>query len=354
MNDWRSTDPFHLCEETTNAAKARVASLGIPSGSLGRLHDLAIQLAGITKTLSPPLQRCEVIVFSGDHGVAKKGVSAFPQSVTDINTRRMAEGTATISVMAAALNVNLCVVDIGVDAPSYSKNITSNFAFEFLDRKISRGTEDITTTAAMSYAEVCKAIEIGFDIISRKHSNIDVLVLGEMGIGNTTSSSALTSFLLDLEASSVTGLGSGITNEALIHKQEIVQMSVARARNEISTDDAVAALQQLGGFEIAGMVGAFIAAAKFRIPVLLDGFITSTAFLVASRLVGGIEKLTIPGTKSTEPGFVAIAQQFGFVPIVDLGMRLGEGTGALVSYPIIKLASLHLSEGDDMANLINV
>jgi nicotinate-nucleotide--dimethylbenzimidazole phosphoribosyltransferase len=348
---WKTVGTFELDASAVAAAKARIAELGIPKGSLGRLHEIAARIAGITGSLVPALSRCQVIVFSADHGVTARGVSAFDREITDTNTRRMAEGSATISVLSDFHGASLCVVDVGIDAPPYGSEIKKAFRHEFLDLKVARGTRDIVVEAAMSPEELEAAISRGYDLVVARAKQMDVLVLGDMGIGNTTSCSALISALLNIDADLVTGLGSGIEPSRLAAKVDVVKRSVVRYRTANQSDNALTCLRELGGFEIAAIAGALIAAAEHRVPVLLDGFIVCTSFLIASRIVPGLASGAISGTRSSEPGFDIIAREVGLVPILDLGMCLGEGTGGLVSYPIVRSAVQHLSQGANMIEL---
>lgn len=305
MTDWKAVTRFEPDKAFLEAAKGRISELGIPRGSLGRLHEIAIQMAAIKCNLHIDLERCLVAVFAADHGVSKHSVSAFDRSITDANTRRMAEGTATISVMSKAVGSKLCVIDVGVDAERYDESVRSEFKHEFIDRKVTKGTADICAAPAMSRSELEAAISAGFEIVSERSEDIDVLIIGEMGIGNTTSASALSAFLLGLEPHAVTGIGSGIGEKRLAHKRRIVAEAVRRASLASNRDDPLEALRQLGGLEIAAMVGAFAGAAKHRIPVILDGFIVSSAFLVAGRLIKGLEHLVFPGTRSTEKAMMS-------------------------------------------------
>ncbi|HEV2818240.1 MAG TPA: nicotinate-nucleotide--dimethylbenzimidazole phosphoribosyltransferase [Allosphingosinicella sp.] len=349
---WRSIAGFELDQTAQRAARQRIESLAIPKGALGRLHEIAVKIAGITGTLTPSLEACHVVVFCADHGVCRRGVSAFAPVVTDINTRLMAEGRATISALVDTLPAVLCIVDIGIDAEPYDTEICQRFRHDFYMLKVRRGTGDIAAGPAMTRSEMESAIQHGYESVERLKPS--ALVLGEMGIGNTTASSALVSALLAVDPAMVTGAGSGLDPMAIERKIDVVREAVSRYALIAAPDDPLGVLQHLGGLEIAAMVGAMLASAKHRIPVLLDGFIVCASFLVASRLVSNLADLCFAGTRSSEPGFDVIMQHVGLRPILDLEMRLGEGTGALLSFPIIRGAVRHLSEGATLDELTPV
>ena len=351
---WRTVREFLPDLKTELAARERVSQLGIPFGSLGRLHEFAVSLAAIQGTLDVSLDRCTTIAFCADHGVASKGVSSLPQFVTYTNMKYMAEGLATISIYAKLLGAKFCVVDIGVRGPHYNSTMTceAKDGIDFYDRRVRNGTGDISVSAAMTEDEVDQALQVGFDIATMYANRTDVFVFGEMGIGNTTACSAIIAGLFDEDPDRVTGLGSGISEETRKLKAAIVDQAVKRVKKVNSRPDPLTCLRELGGLEIAGMVGGMIAAAHYRKPIILDGFISATAFAVASQLVRGISSAVFPGTYSSEVGYAVLSRNFKLEPILNLGMRLGEGTGAILAWPILRAAAEQLTKGVTRSDLV--
>lgn len=348
--NWRDITAFVADGAAVPIAQQRIDSLAIPVGSLGRLHEIAIKLAGITGTAKPKIDFCRVLVFSADHGVAQQRVSAFPSEVTDLNTQLMAEGRATISVLADLLGAKLHIVDVGINADEYDKEKLSLFRHKFSSRKIRRGSKDISIEPAMSEQEMSCAIQVGFDLVI-DDDEAEIIVIGEMGIGNTTPSSAIISALLGLPAVEVTGPGSGLDQAGVYHKVNVVDQAVARLFSVTPCPSPLEVLRQLGGLELAAIVGAILGATVRRVPVILDGFIVSSSYLVASRIVTGLNDICFAGTRSAERGFDHLENDSGLSPILDLQMRLGEGSAALLAYPIIRAASRHLSDGATLSEL---
>jgi nicotinate-nucleotide--dimethylbenzimidazole phosphoribosyltransferase len=347
---WKQVISFEPDCKAIEAAKQRIEALAIPPGSLGRLHEIAIKLAGIAATPTPKVNFCRTLVFSADHGVARHNVSAFPASITDINTRLIAQGRATISVLADLLDAKLHVIDVGIDADKYAPEVVRCFAHQFSSCKIRRGTRDMTLESAMTVKEMERAITVGFDLVTDDR-DAQILVIGEMGIANTTASSAIVSALLQIPASEVTGPGTGLDRMAVEHKARIVEQAVKRCNIEAPARAALDVLRHVGGLEQAAMVGALIGAAERRIPVILDGFIVCASYLVASKIVSGLDALCFAGTRSPEIGFKHLESHLNLKPILDLNMRLGEGSAALLAYPIIRAAVGHLSSGATLDEL---
>lgn len=340
---WRAHREFVIDPTIEAAARQRTLNLGIPYGSLGRLHDIAIWFASVQGSTKARADRCTTVVFCGDHGVAAQNVSSLPQYVTWTNMKYMAEGVATISIYAKLFNAALCIVDIGVKGPKYVP--PANTGIDFVDCRVANGTKDISCEPAMTEDEVDQAVQCGYDVTSSYASMSDIFLFGEMGIANTTSCSAIIGALFGEDPDRVTGLGSGITEETRKHKSLVVAAAIERATRDGAVTDPLVCLRQLGGYEIAGMVGGMIAAAAHRKPIILDGFISTTAFAIASKVMPGLSLAAVPGTFSAEYGYQVLARHLELVPVLNLGMRLGEGTGAILTWPIIRAAVEQLHQG---------
>lgn len=308
-------------------ARARQLQLTKPTGSLGRLEALAIQLAGASRSVLPVIRRKAVVVMAADHGVTAEGVSAYPQDVTPQMVLNFLSGGAAINALARQANAEVVVVDIGVAAELEHPNL--------LMRKISRGTANMAQGPAMSRAEVVQAIAVGIEILDTlADQGLDLVATGEMGIGNTTAASAITACLLSISAEQVTGRGTGINDQQLAHKIQIIERAIAH--NTPDLEQPLDVLAKVGGLEIAGLVGVILAAAARRIPVVLDGFISSSAALVAYALCPTVRDYLIAGHVSVECGHRLILNKLGLEPLLDLHLRLGEGTGAVLAMHILE------------------
>jgi nicotinate-nucleotide--dimethylbenzimidazole phosphoribosyltransferase len=336
-----------------NAAK-RIDNLAMPLRALGRIHTLGEQLAGITESPNPIINNCAVVVFCGDHGIAIHGVSAYPQEVTRSNMRQMVMGKATISAFCKTLGARLFVVDVGVKGPRLTvKNNCGNY-IEFDDLRIAEWTNDFHKTKAMSIQQTEQAIEVGYNKVLNVCDKADVIVLGEMGIGNTSSASALTAILLDIEIGSITGPGTGLYGSALNNKKRILRESLNRIEWEILTQaNPINVLSEYGGYEIAAMVGGYIAAAKKKTPVLLDGFISSVAALISVKLCPKVDFVQIATTLSSEPGHEKVLSALQKRELFSLDMRLGEGSAAIMAFPFLKLAASQFSQIGTMDDVLN-
>jgi nicotinate-nucleotide--dimethylbenzimidazole phosphoribosyltransferase len=309
------------------SARQRQNRLTKPTGSLGRLEDLSIQLAAMTGHPLPQVDPAVVFVFAADHGVARNGVSAYPPEVTAQMVLNYVAGGAVINSLARQMEAKLLVADVGVDY-EYPADLP------ILHRKVRRGTLDWSREPAMTTDETVQALEIGFEIVTAE-PDLGIAIVGEMGIGNTATAAALTSALLKIPAANVTGRGTGLDGDALARKKAVVADAVAR----IPTDaPALDILAEVGGLEIAAMAGAIIGAATRRVPVILDGFISSCAALVAERLAPGVRHYLIASHRSQEGGHTAILESLGIQPLLDLGMRLGEASGGAIALPIVRAA----------------
>jgi nicotinate-nucleotide--dimethylbenzimidazole phosphoribosyltransferase len=315
------------------AVEARLDQLTKPVGSLGRLERLALRLACISGDPPPPLSRRTVLVLAADHGVAAQGVSAYPAEVTAQMCRNYAAGGAAINAIARAVSAEVVAVDVGVAADASALGVAS--------RKVRRGTDDLARGPAMSRAEALAAMRVGCDLVEERVGHTDVFALGEMGIGNSTSAAAVTAALCGVPADLVVGAGTGVEGAALARKRRIVAEAVARIP---AGTDPVGVLAEVGGLEIAGLVGVVLAAAHAGLPVVTDGFIATAAVLVAARLAPDALGYVIASHRSVERGHALLLETLGLEPLLDLGLRLGEGTGAALALPIMDSAGAVLRE----------
>ena len=318
-----------LDTQTQAAAQARLDSLTKPLGSLGRLEDIVRQVAGITGKVRPVVDKKAIIIMCADNGVVEEGVSSCPKSVTASVTQNFTRGITGVNALSNHAGADIVVVDIGVDAQLEGKGI--------LDKKIRRGTGNIAKGPAMTREEAVKAIETGIEIVFElSEKGFNLLGTGEMGIGNTTTSSAVAAILTGKSLDKLVGRGSGLTDEGLNSKIEVIKRAIEV--NKPDSSDPLDVLSKLGGFDIAGLAGCYIGAAACRIPIMIDGFIASVAALVAVRLKPETKQFMFASHGSAEPGSNAVNEAIGLEPLLMLGMRLGEGTGAAVAFHIIDAA----------------
>jgi nicotinate-nucleotide--dimethylbenzimidazole phosphoribosyltransferase len=319
------------------AAASRQNMLTKPTGSLGRLEEISIRLAGIARACPPPApMRRAVLVFAGDHGVVAQGVSAYPSEVTAQMVYNFLRGGAAINVLARQAGARVVVVDAGVagDLEPHTDLVIG---------KIAKGTSDISRGPAMTRAQAEAGLLLGIRVAQEQiAAGLDILACGEMGIGNTTPASAILAALTGLSARSVTGPGTGVAGSALEHKIEVVE--TALKANPTDPTDGIALLSNLGGYEIAGICGAMLAAAAVGIPVVVDGFIATSAALVACVLAPTAREYMFAGHRSAEPGHDVALAHLGLTPLLDLQMRLGEGTGAVMAMVILEAAARTLAE----------
>jgi len=319
-----------LDEKAMEAARQHQTRLTKPRGSLGRLEELAGRVAGITGQLHPEVMKKRIVLFAGDHGVAREGVSAYPREVTAQMIMNFLQGGAAINAVARAVGAEIEVVDIGVDADFPP-------APGLVNRKIARGSANLAEGPAMSMDQAVAAMAVGGERAEVAVKNgVKLLGTGDMGIGNTTSSSALYAVFLNRTAGEVTGRGAGLDDEGLARKVQVVERALTVNRARLT--DPLSILAALGGFEIAGLCGLIIAAARNRTPVVIDGFISSAAALVAIRLKPEIQRFCLFGHLSQERGHQLFFQEIGERPLLDLHLRLGEGTGAALAMSIIQAA----------------
>jgi nicotinate-nucleotide--dimethylbenzimidazole phosphoribosyltransferase len=305
-------------------------SLTKPPGSLGYLEELAVRYCLATNMLRPTIGKKVIFTFAGDHGVAEEGVSAYPKAVTPQMVRNMLSGGAAINVLGRHAAVDIQVVDIGVDDPLQD-------AKGLISRKIRPGTANMAKGPAMSLDEACRAVETGIELAAQAANQGATLIgTGDMGIANTTPASALFAALLPGEVREVTGRGTGIDDGTLQHKISIIQQALEINRERLT--DPLNTLAAVGGLEIAGLCGLILGASHLRIPVVVDGFISSASALVALRMCPHVEDYLFYSHLSGENGHIRFFQHLGARPILDLDMRLGEGTGAALAMFIIEAA----------------
>ncbi|KAB7623369.1 nicotinate-nucleotide--dimethylbenzimidazole phosphoribosyltransferase [Alkalilimnicola sp. S0819] len=315
-------------------ARQRQANLTKPPGSLGRLEQLAINFCAWQGVDRPWLGRLRTVIFAADHGVVAEGVSAFPQSVTGEMIRNFARGGAAVSVLARDTGAELEVINLGTVEPLETLDAV-------MDQRIAPGTRNFCQEPAMTAEQLAQALNAGHEAVQRA-GDIHMLIGGEMGIGNTSAASAVAAAVLGLSAAELTGPGTGLDAAGVARKAAIIQRGLERH----GVSEPLDALRCLGGFELAALVGAYLACGQARLPVLVDGFISSVAALVAVRLRPELRDWLIFSHRSAEPGHARVLEELAAEPLLDLGMCLGEASGAMVAVPLLRTAcSLH----DNMA-----
>ena len=308
------------------AAEEYQARLAKPPGSLGRLEEISIQLAGITGRVHNALNKKQLLVFAADNGVVAEGVSSAPQSVTKQQTINLTRGKTGAAVLAKHFGCGLTVCDVGVNADIYESAV--------LNRKIACGTQNICTGPAMTREQTLQAILTGAEIA--RTADADVIGVGEMGIGNTTTSSAVLAVLLGADVEAVTGRGGGITEESFRKKKAVIRTAIEVNRPD--RDDVVGVLSKVGGFDLAAMCGAFLGAAAARRPAVIDGLISAAAALCAVRLCPNVHGYLVPSHASFEIGYRLAMEAMDLRPLFDLGMRLGEGSGCPLAFQVLDAA----------------
>ena len=308
------------------AAEEYQARLAKPPGSLGRLEEISIQLAGITGRVHNALNKKQLLVFAADNGVVAEGVSSAPQSVTKQQTINLMRGKTGAAVLAKHFGCDLTVCDVGVNADIYESTV--------LNRKIAYGTQNICTGPAMTREQTLQAILTGAEIA--RTVDADVIGVGEMGIGNTTTSSAVLAVLLGADIEAVTGRGGGITEDSFRKKKAVIRTAIEV--NRPNRDDVVDVLSKVGGFDLAAMCGAFLGAAAARRPAVIDGLISAAAALCAVRLCPNVRGYLVPSHASFEIGYRLAMEAMDLRPLFDLGMRLGEGSGCPLAFQVLDAA----------------
>ena len=315
-----------LDRSAMTAAEEYQARLAKPPGSLGRLEEISIQLAGITGRVHNALNKKQLLVFAADNGVVAEGVSSAPQSVTKQQTINLMRGKTGAAVLAKHFGCGLTVCDVGVNADIYESAV--------LNRKIAYGTQNICTGPAMTREQTLQVILTGAEIA--RTVDADVIGVGEMGIGNTTTSSAVLAVLLGTDVEAVTGRGGGITEESFRKKKAVIRTAIEVNRPD--RDDVVGVLSKVGGFDLAAMCGAFLGAAAARRPAVIDGLISAAAALCAVRLCPNVHGYLVPSHASFEIGYRLAMEAMDLRPLFDLGMRLGEGSGCPLAFQVLDAA----------------
>lgn len=327
--NWLKQEPKPLDEPASSAARARQGELTKPPGALGELESLVITLAGWQGRVQPSVERVHIGVFAADHGVTQEGVSVFPAAVTAEMIKNFVRGGAAISVLARALNATLEVVNLG----TIGRRVVAGAH----DVALGPGTANFVNGPAMTEVQLEGALEAGRQSVERALGNgAQIYIGGDMGIGNTTAAAALACVLLSARPEALAGPGTGLDERGIAHKAAVIRRALDKHSGHLKT--ARDALQRLGGFEIAALVGAYVRCAQLGLPALIDGFISSAAALAASRMRPGAQAWWLFAHRSKEPGHAAILVALQARPLLDLGMRLGEGSGAAVAVPLLRLA----------------
>ena len=319
----------------TNAIQAQLDNLTKPQGSLGRLEELAKKYCLITGKDKPRIGNKIIFTFAGDHGVTEEGVSAFPKEVTPQMVFNFIRGGAAVNVLAKHVGARVIVVDMGVDhdfEPAEGLEI----------RKIGRGTRNMTKGPAMTREEAERAVLAGVELVEKYRDGLDLLGTGDMGIGNTTPSSAIVSVITGTDPEKVTGRGTGIDDESLRNKVSIIKKAIAA--NNPDRSDALDVLAKVGGYEIAGIAGLVLGAALYKIPVVVDGFISTAGALIAAELNPLVKGYIIAAHQSVEIGHRKMLEHLEQVPLLDLNLRLGEGTGAALGMSLVEAGVRILTE----------
>lgn len=313
----------------------RLDNLTKPVGSLGRLEKLAVKVAGITGEMDPPLEKRYSLVFAGDHGVAEEGVSAYPQEVTVQMLGNFIHEGAAVNILGNLEGSRVKVVDVGVASADLPEKV--------MDKKVRAGTDNFTRGPAMTREEALESLRVGYDIVDElADRGLGVLGVGDMGIANTTPSSAITALFTGSDPSEVTGRGTGIDEESLKHKVDVVRRGIEV--NEPDPADPVGLLSKVGGLEIGAIAGAYLAAAANRLPVMVDGFITTSGALIANAIAPLSSEYMIASHNSVEQGHMVALNHLGLSPLLDLDLRLGEGTGAALAMHLVRASTAILNE----------
>jgi nicotinate-nucleotide--dimethylbenzimidazole phosphoribosyltransferase len=331
-------------EGAARSARAHHDRLTKPPGSLGRIEDLGVQLAAIAGADPPPIPSpAAIAVFAGDHGVVAEGVTPWPQEVTGQMVANFVTGGAAINVLARQAGASVTVVDVGVATDLDALGVAG--APGLLHRRVRAGTANLAVEAALTRGEVESARDIGVEVASDLvASGARALVTGEMGIGNTTAAAAVIASLTGREAAEVTGRGTGIDDARLAKKVAVVEAAVGRLRSASLAGDPLAVLSEVGGVEIAALAGFIVGGASRRVPIVIDGVIAGAALLAAAADCERVLPYVIAGHRSTEPGASAVLEHLRLDPVIDLGLRLGEGSGACLALGVLEASARILNE----------
>ncbi len=323
--------------ETRNQAKSRLDQLIMPHWALGRLMDMALDLAGMTGSMKPPVARKKIVAMAGDHGIAKSGVSLFPQEVTVQMAQGFIAGVAGVSVLSRQAGAEVVLVDMGIAGEMDEKT-----AAAIIDRKVARGTNNFAEGPAMTREQAIQALEAGIEVALELADDTDVFGTGELGIGNTSPSSAIVSTLCNISVADAVGRGTGLDDDQMKHKIQVIEKGIKL--NNPDPDDPIDVLAKVGGFEIAGIAGLILGAALKKKPVIVDGFISTAGALIAAKICPTACQYMFSAHRSVEKGQAAALQALGKEPLLDLNFRLGEGTGAAVAMNLVEGAVAILTE----------
>ena len=335
-----------LCEDAVTAANERQAVLAKPTGALGKLEDISIHMAGITGNVLNDIDKKAIVIMSADNGVVEEGVASAPQSVTLSQTINFTRHYTGVSSIARHFGIDLLVVDMGVKLPIPNKLYTDSpiengrLTGKILNRSLGRGTKNLAKEPAMTREQAITGILTGVEAACAiKNCGYDIFGVGEMGIGNTTTSACVLAALTGKPAAAVVGRGGGLNDQGLTKKTRIVSRAAAGCEG----DDVIGILSKVGGFDICAMTGAFLGAAYYRIPVVIDGYISAVAALAASKMAPNAVNFMFGSHLSKEQGYMVAIEALGISPYFDLSMRLGEGSGCPISFNIIETACAAMS-----------
>lgn len=324
-----------LDKEAMKKVRVRVDNLIKPKGSLGRLEEIVERLAGITGDAFPKVDNRAVIVMAGDHGVYDEGVAPDPQILTAIQTCNFPKGITGVCALAKQAKADVISVDIGVAVDLEEPKV--------INRKIKYGTDNMAKGPAMSRAEAVKALEVGIEIATEEiNKGRNLLTTGEMGIGNTTPSAAIVSVLGGYDPNEIAGRGAGLSEKKVIHKAKVIKRAIEV--NKPDSTDGIDVLSKVGGLEIGGMAGVMLGAAANRVPVVVDGFIATAAALIACTIEPKVKNYLFASHASMEKGAAKASELLGLKPMLNMEMRLGEGTGGVMTFNIIEAATFMNNE----------
>lgn len=329
IDDWFLHSCPSIDEESAKLAQQRQLQLTKPAESLGRLEQVAVALSSMQSTIAPTVDNIEIAIFAGDHGVAEEGISAFPQAVTGEMVKNFARGGAAISVIAKQIHAGLTVVNAGTIDQEY-------FGEPVIDQPIAQGTANIVNQSAMTKPQCLAALALGKRIIDEYTDSIELVIGGEMGIGNTTSATALAAAFGIATAEKLVGPGTGLDRQGVAHKLKIIKQALQRLQGV--QQPPITLLSELGGFEIVALVGFYISAAQRGVTILVDGYISTIAAFAACQINPKVRQWMLFSHSSAEPGHQRVLEAMSAQPLLSLGMRLGEGSGAAVAVSLLKCA----------------
>ncbi|MGD9948359.1 MAG: nicotinate-nucleotide--dimethylbenzimidazole phosphoribosyltransferase [Desulfobulbus sp.] len=324
--------------EFRQQAEDRLKQLTMPLWAMGDLMDLAVDLAGMTRSMHPPIARKKVVVMVGDHGVTAEGVSQYPTEVTAQMVQNFTRGGAAINVLARKAGAEVCVVDVGCQE-DFADLVRES---KVIAKKIGRGTANMVYGPAMTRTHAVMAVEAGVEVANALAAEVDVFATGEMGIGNTTPSTAIAAVFTGKKVADLTGRGTGIDDARFTHKIAVIEKALAR--NTPNAKDGLDVLAKVGGFEIGAIAGLIIGAAAKRKPVVVDGFISTAGAMIACSLEPFVRDYLICAHRSAEPGHLALLEKLQQRPLLDLNLRLGEGTGAVLAMNLVEAAVALLTD----------